>query len=434
MQMVILQRILSRIHRNSFFRSVAVLAGSTAIGQIVAVASIPLVARLYGPNDLGKFGLFFTYINVAVLLASASYETAIVAAKTDEDAAYLTVLSLVLALISSISAPLGLIGLIHGGILGFSKLPLVAGLGVFVALPLASSFNTLRYWMVRTRHFNLIGSITVYQNIGRSIGQISLGLLPFGWIGLLLGEILGRSVGVSRLVDSSYAQLGSLLRPFQLHRIWQIGGEYINFPRYLFPSVIVNVLAANMAMPIIVYLHGEEAGGLFFMAQRILALPVALIGTSVADVFHSKVASCLKHQPNQIRNLLLKVASTLFLFGIFPTVLISMYGGSMFGLIAGPNWVSTGSLLMFMAPASLAGLCVSPLSRLVCVIDGQKWKLLYDFFVLLSQGIVLSLGITYDLSLIAVIALSSGLTILAYGLYFLILLRLAQQAESSSLN
>lgn len=426
----IVSRLKIIINRGSFTRHVAVLAGGTVIGQLFIIASTPLVTRLYTPEALGQFGLLFTYTDICVVLSALSYEAAIVSAKDDDEAAHLTVLSICLALTTSALAAIGasLFRIFH--ILGFEKFPVEIYFWVFLILVPASIFSSLKYWLIRFQEFKVIGTVTIFQNIGRSIAQVLLGLLPLGWIGLLLGEFIGRSLGLSKMLQRSLTKIWQFTKSINAKKILRVASIYSNFPRYLLPSSMINVIASNLSIPIIVYLHGAEAGGLFFLAQRILTLPVSLIGNSVADVFHSQASEYMRYQPRQIRGFFLKTSLSLFAIGLLPMSILAAWGQDLFSWFAGSQWRESGKLLVFMAPAALAGLTVSPLSRLVNVVNGQKWKLFYDGIILANQFIVLCIGIHSKSTLSNTVLMLSFFSIISYLLYFIILFRLANNASN----
>lgn len=427
----LVHRVQTFVLGNAFVRRVTMLAGGTALGQACVVLSTPLITRLYDPDALGKFGLLLTFTNVCFVLVAFSYELAIVSANSDEDAAHLTTLSVGLSIVNSFVAAAVLYSFIQFDIFGFGTLPLFTVLWVIPLLGFSSIFFTLKYWSIRFEQFKVVSSVIVVQNVGRSIGQVFLGFLPFGWFGLLAGEAFGRGAGLGTLLRRNYKAIRLHSNGQNRHRLKEVAQQYINFPKFFLPSTLLNILAINLPLPIIIYLHGAEAGGQYFLAHRVLALPLSLISGGVADVFHSQASLYMQNQPEKIRGFFLKTSSTLFLIGLLPVTFLAIAGEPLFAWFAGAQWIEAGRIIALMAPAALAGLAVSPLGRLVCVVDGQKWKLLYDSAILLTQFIVFYAGSVYKLSLLQVVGLSSGLTVLSYGVYFVVLLSLATRVAKA---
>ncbi|MDJ0773401.1 MAG: oligosaccharide flippase family protein [Mastigocoleus sp. MO_167.B18] len=418
----LIQRLKKFTYQSAFVSSVTVLAGSTAIGQGLVFLSLPLLTRLYTPQDMGWFGLFTAFINIATVAASLLYEAGIVAAKNDEEAAYLTILSLSLAIITTPIAALVFFALVRFNLFGFGNIPIKTIFWVCLAFLLTAIFKVLKYWLIRQKLFKLIGKVIVIQSGVRSFSQVELGLLPFGWLGLFIGDIIGRGFGIGRMLKYARRDIIYLTQPIKIRKLAQVARRYSEFPAYSLPSSLINILAQSLTVPIITQLYGVTAGGYFVLAQRTLTLPLSLISRSVADAFHSQVASYAHLEPTKVKSFFLQTAKTLALIGFIPTLGIAILSPQLFSLVFGANWNQAGLLVTIMTPWALAGVIVSPLSRIVFVLGRQRWKLIYDIFALTSLIMVLYIGFIFQLSLITSVAFLSLTNIIAYGLYFLVLL------------
>lgn len=425
----LLNRLKTLLPKGKFVRSAIMLAGGTAFGQGLVVLTLPLVSRLYTPEEMGKYGLYTAFVGTATIAASLLYEAAIVAAQNDDEAAHLTLLALAIATFSVPTATLGLYVLIRFNLLGFGLLPIRTVFLTFIALLLSTAFRALRYWLIRNNHFAVISKVTMLQGGVQSLSQVGLGLLQFDWLGLLLSDILGRGFGLGRMLNQSWQDLARWVWPVSLSRLGKVAAQYSKFPRYSLPSSLIDVLSMSLTVPLLTQLYGSVAGGYFVLAQRALALPVGLVSASTADAFHSQVAAYAHHDPSKVMGFFLKTARTLALIGLFPAVGLVFLAPQLFSWVFGEAWVESGWLAVVMAPWFLAGLVVSPLSRIVFVLGGQEWKLLYDFFSLTALLLALYGGSKFGFSLKESVTLLSGLGVLTYGLYFLVLLRIIHRVS-----
>jgi O-antigen/teichoic acid export membrane protein len=82
-----------RFARHALTLSTGVLLGN----GLIALVS-PIMTRLYSPADLGRFGLYTSFIGIASVATTMRYEFAIVAATSQTDAFRLSVGTLALAL------------------------------------------------------------------------------------------------------------------------------------------------------------------------------------------------------------------------------------------------------------------------------------------------------------------------------------------------
>jgi O-antigen/teichoic acid export membrane protein len=189
------------------------LAGGSALGQLVVILASPVLTRLYSKEDMGMLGLYTTFLFVAVIVVSASYELGIVSARSDKDAAYLVALSLCLVPAITALATAVLFLMRELAWLGYGEYPAAAIAIGAASLFLTGLFSVSQYWLIRKEQFGVISKVVPLQQTGRTVGQILLGLVGTGWIGLLLGDLLGRIIGTARVLRASSSTLQHL-RPF----------------------------------------------------------------------------------------------------------------------------------------------------------------------------------------------------------------------------
>ena len=60
-----------------FIRQVAKLASGTALAQIINIACLPILARIYSPNDFGTFAIFLACVAILTSVSTLKYEYAI---------------------------------------------------------------------------------------------------------------------------------------------------------------------------------------------------------------------------------------------------------------------------------------------------------------------------------------------------------------------
>jgi len=424
----VLHRPLWLSNRWRFLRNVATLSAGTALAQSVSVILTPVITRLYSPADLGVLGLFTSFLAVATVGTSLRYELGIVSAGTEKEAAQLTSASMLLGLPVSLLCGFALYAMVHFSWFGYSLLPGYAVPMMVATLFLTATFTNLRYWEVRQEGFARIARASLVQQSIRSICQAALGLLGMGPAGLLSGEMLGRGAGIGSLFRHAWPALKNALKSPR--------SDFANTLRsnrklviYSLPSSLIDTLASNMLVPLMVLLYGTTTGGQFALMQKVLAVPFALIATSVADTFHSRLAVCVREKPGQLLPLFARTSVGLFFVGLVPAFILFFAGDRLFAFAFGKPWALAGTLASITAPFFLAQMVVSPLSRLVFVLRGQESKLIYDLLVM--TGILLTFWVarTYKLNLIHTVWAITLVNTFAYVVYYLVLLRIIIRAR-----
>src|ERR1700722_8176614 len=71
-------RLLDRwLPRGGFARSASILAGGTMMAQAIAIASSPVLTRLYKPSDFGALQIFISVLGLVLVAATGRYDVAI---------------------------------------------------------------------------------------------------------------------------------------------------------------------------------------------------------------------------------------------------------------------------------------------------------------------------------------------------------------------
>ncbi|WP_206751738.1 lipopolysaccharide biosynthesis protein [Rhodothermus marinus] len=400
-----------RVSQSSFFRGVIAIAGGTALAQAVGVLLSPLLTRLYTPEAVGLWGLFMSFLGVTSVAATLRYEVAIVAASSEEEALALTRSSLVLGLGVGLLGALALEGLRRGHLLGYGALPAWASFLAFPALVAFAWGTALRYYGVRRGAFGRVGRFTVTQGVARPLAQLLLAFL--GGAGLLLGEVLGRFLGLIALWRLLPRTSGPWFSPGVLAR-------YRTYPLVQLPSGFLNMLALMAPVPVFTALYGPAVGGGLALAQRVVGLPVSLIGAAVADVFYGRAAELARERPQALRGFLLATAFRLFLlalpFGLALWFLAPRFAPWVFG----SAWEEAGRMMAAMAPWMVAQMTVSSVSRAVFLSKKAWVKFVYDLAALAVFGAPFYLH--GQGQAVWVLGLISWLNVALYVFYLLVLI------------
>lgn len=101
-----LSRLTHALAASDLLRNAINLGSGTALGQAMVIAVTPLLARLYGPYEMGLIALFMAFLLPAALGLSLRYELVIPQLADDGDADSLLALCLLmlpfLALVASV--------------------------------------------------------------------------------------------------------------------------------------------------------------------------------------------------------------------------------------------------------------------------------------------------------------------------------------------
>jgi O-antigen/teichoic acid export membrane protein len=371
-------------------------------------------------------GLFNAFLAVAAVAASLQYDVAIVSAASHKEAAQLAILSTVLTLPMSVASGLLLYVMIHFSLVGFGVLPAYAAGLMVPTILFAGLFSILRYWSLRDERFDAVSRALIFQNGARSLSQVALGALGLHSFGLLFGEVVGRSIGMSRMMRNAWPVVCRYGISAQDTVIALRGNR--QFPLYSTPSSLLNVLGTSLPLPLLVTLYGADIGGYYSLVWRVLAVPIVLIGAGMADAFHSRAALYAREDPKHLLRFFHSTTVALLAMGIIPALIIFAFGEPIFLWVFGIKWRLSGIIASIVAPWFLTSFIVSPLSRIVYVLHGQRLKLIYDLLILGVNVIVFFLARHFGWPMLYTVTVMSAMNTVSKIIYYFVLFRIAATA------
>ncbi len=414
---------------NTFVGHAARLGSSSALAQLMVLATAPVVSRLYGPVELGLFGLFMSFFAFASVATSLRYELAIVSVQDEVEAKALVRLVMAISVPVAGIAAVGLYALGNWKLLSFDRLPSVSSAGMFVLLCVTGWLAGGRYWLVRQQRFSTVSSLTLLQGGARALIPLVYGVPAMGWLALLIAEAMGRVLGLARFIVDESLHLNTAT-PAIATSVWMLKRHW-RYPLVVTPSSLLDALAFALPIPLISTLHGSAAAGSFWLANMVLAAPAALIVAAVSDVFHQRFAAQYHLDSNGLWTMFL--TSTRWL-GTIAIVLYGVIAGLsplLFGVVFGYEWKDSGWMVSLLAPISIASLVVSPLSRVLVVINQPGIKLLVDMLMITVTIITLWSVQTLGGTLVQSIAAYSVAVTLNYAVYFFLIRRALVRTHTS---
>lgn len=397
------------------------LGVGTAIGQGLVVLASPLWSRLYDPPDLGRVGLFVSFLSVASVAAALRYDLAIPLGKREDESTEILLLSLILILPMSILCGTVLALLSAFNVLGFGELGSEAGIFASILLAATGIFTALRFWHVGAGNFSTISRALIFQGAGRACVPILLAPLHLGWLGLIAGEFAGRTLGLKRLSSAVLRPLMEATRRVSLPAMWAAMRAYRQFPFVFLPSAILDAVAAAIALPVFVMLYGVAAGGQFMLAQQIVLAPAALLCASLADVYHQHIITIVRADPHALTRKLVASAWRLLILAIAVLLPVGLAAPYFASNVFGSQWTDAGVLVAILAPSTALSVAVGSLSRAFVVSRVPEVKLIADIAKIALPVLGMAAGHHVFGSAFAAAVGYSAMFGVSYAIYFAVI-------------
>jgi O-antigen/teichoic acid export membrane protein len=358
-------KLLSRLRSGSFLGNVLILAGGTGIAQLLVVLVTPILTRIYSPDDFGVLTVFISILGLLIVVSALRYEVAIPLPASASFAINLTALSG--AILLGMTAVLGVLVFLFGAELAeMLSVPQLTPylwlipLGMFTG----GGFQVLSFWHIRQRRFNRLTQAKISQSASMVGGQLAMGWMQIGAVGLVGGYVLGRIVAVVFLLHAMWRQSRDLFAQISLTNIRKAASRYRRFPLISSWSALLNQGGLQAAPLLFAAFFGAQVAGWFGLAQRVAGIPLTLIGRSVSQVNLGEASRLRNENPVALRRLFLRTASKLFLYVGVPLLGAGLISPWVFGFIFGDQWRTSGWYIVALLPMFLgrwwSHLCLRP--------------------------------------------------------------------------
>lgn len=375
-----LKEIVGRVLPKGGFRwNVSVLAGGVALGQGIAVLAMPILTRLYSPEDFGNLQVYVSVITFGVLAVTLRYELAILLPTKDEYAAELLVATLIV-----VSAMTILFGGLAWWAQGSSFLPAnMEALRYYLWLmPIsicgAGVYQCLSYWALRQKAYSQVSATKLSQAISQIGIQLIGGFTNLGILGLLLGDAVGRMSGSVSLFRLTWLRKQDLFRTVRCSSMWNAAVRYRHFPIISTGSSLIN--AAGFAMPMLLMskFYGAIVLGWFALDFRLMEAPSSLIGQTVSQVYMSEAAGLIQTNPTALRALFIKTLIRLLWLGVVPFMIVFVVAPHLFTYVFGESWREAGIYARLLIIMHYIGFAISPLTPTLNILEKQSWQFVWD--------------------------------------------------------
>jgi O-antigen/teichoic acid export membrane protein len=396
------------------FKGMATIASGNMVARLIGVVATPLLTRIYSPESFGILAIFASIVAFLGPIMTLRYVVAVPLPKNDAMAMNVVALAVAISLV--MSAVLTLM-LWAAGPLIFPALNAEAIAPywwlIVIALIGSAVFEVLSMWATRKRQYRLMAQATVVQSVGGAATKLVLGLLSMTTIGLILGQIVNQSGGISSFIKRFHADFRANISRVSRRRIWQAAGVYRGFPVYRLPSQFILIFAQQAPTVFVAALYGVAVAGQLAVAQMLVSLPVNLLSTALTKAAYGELAAIGKNKPEQVKEILKKITSTLFLVSAAVAAGVFVLAPTVLPIVLGAEWHDAGILASSLSVYLVAAIIAVPMSAFVNIFDRQGEFLIWNIVRAVLVGSLIAATAYLQISVFLFISLY-GFLMLAF--------------------
>jgi len=400
-------------------------ANTIAIGSQIVLT--PLIARIYGPEAYGVYGLFLALIMNLSSVADLGYSMAYVLPKEEDrflDLVRLNVLFLGIVTVASLAGVL-----FHERI--YDLIPSWRPLGLWIlAVPLGLvvySFMVIAsQWLIRAKAFKVSAYTGATTSLVMRVFNLVYGLAASGvTYGLMLGEVSIRGLAVlAYWWELRSRGLNRIFPEWSWSSIKEAAIQYKRYPLLIFPERWVSLLGTQL--PLFLLADDLTTLGHYALGSSLLLLPLRLLGFTFAPVYLQRASETAENEPEVLGRITRGLFKRLFWIGVIPFTLLTFFGDELFRIVLGEAWHDAGVITAYLGAFFFFRLLTDPMASLFNVLRREHLMLIFSTVVTVLRLIAMLAALHFGQGSGGVILAYATVSLLSYIVLAYLLLNAAR--------
>ena len=365
-----------------YWGNVVQVSGGAAFGQAIGIVGFLLLTWVYPPSEFGAYASWLSIVMIGSTFSTGALETSLVrdsdGAVRRDAVAKIVWTAFLGALLFAAVCGLGLSR--FSGFLPGNRLLVATSIGIAV-FALATNI-VLQSWAAAEGLFRPLTVLRIAQSSLTMFVPLALSAIGRTSDLLVWGHMLGLVIALMLwLAVFPRAGLPSP-RLFSLRAFWV---ERSRCFTYVLPALLIGTLAANLPQLAINWRFGAEAAGHLALAQRVLGVPLSLVGIAVRDVF-KRYASVAYRERGECEREYWSSFAVLAAVALAFGLIMFAFSEPLFVLVFGEEWRFAGQMARWLLAMFVVAIIASPLTYLVYIVQREDFDLYWQSALLLVVG------------------------------------------------
>jgi O-antigen/teichoic acid export membrane protein len=350
----------------------ATLATGSIAARVIGLAAIPILTRIYSPEDFGTLAVFSSLVALLTPFFTMRYVLALPLPRRDGMAINLFVLCSGLLLCMSLITAL-LILKYGEDLLAVASMELLVPYIWLILLALigGSSYEIMTSWALRKQAYKPIATTTVVQGLVGNFVKLLLGFLAIKPLGLLIGHVISTCGGTFALSRQFKLDFIKNWHFVSFSKVKWVACRYKSFPIYRLPSQVLLGFSTQAPLLFFVAIYGAYDTGQLSIALTAIALPLSILGQGVSSAFYAETAKIGIKYPDQLIEITKAVTMKLFIFSIAPALVLFFGGEYIFSIVLGENWKLGGFFASTLSIYLVAQFVTAPVMNIFNILEKQ---------------------------------------------------------------
>jgi O-antigen/teichoic acid export membrane protein len=406
-----------QLFQDKLIKNSIILSVGTGIAQIFPFFVSIFISRVYSPNDIGIYALFYSLCAIFGTFITLGYENIIYLGRTKTAINHGILLCVIITFFMSIILSVVILIVPNSFYFKIGLSGIEPYFQLFFLSFIFSTFSTLfNISFVKEGKFKFLAKAKIFFSITSALIQVIFGLMKIGALGLILANIFAYALAdiilLYYLINNGILQL----KRIKIKYLKLLFTKYINFSVYMTPSSLISSISNEIPIFLLSRFFGEAIVGFYSFGQKVIILPLSFIITSVQDVFIKEASDEFLKYGNCINvyKKTIKLLVPLFVLALLGFIIFTPF---VFNFLFGSKWFISAKIVQVISVFFIVRALSSILSYSLILAGKQKINLFFLIILLVTTVLTFYIGFYLYNDVIKLLVLSTFVNVLCYLFY-----------------
>lgn len=384
----------------SLYRSIGSIAGAAFAAQLVIGLSAPALTRIYTAADLGGFAAFQSLAMIGAVLFTMRFEFALPNIKNNREIPRFGFLVIGTIFLLTAASCLTVV------FLSFFEFSNSGVRRVMYFVPFAAAafgiHEFIRFFLIRNNSYRAMALSGMSRSISQVLYQVLFGLLFANLLTLIISYFFSLIVAVvfmlKKIRVSDLIDVSLLKKERGRANIWALCRKYSSYPKYMMPLGLVNMAGQQLPAIFFAVFFSASVAGYFAIAQRLIGLPMSLIGKAIGDVFFGEFARLARTSSEHGAALFMGMLKRLAIIAVPVAVVPFFIPRELYEFILGAQWGMVKQTVDILSVSYAVQILVSPLAQTMIILKRERLLFFWDLTRLVCIAAICASPLAFSFS------------------------------------
>ncbi|MET2851324.1 oligosaccharide flippase family protein [Vibrio owensii] len=377
------------------------LAKGTLIAQLMSLIAVPIMARLYGTNDIGLYYLILNVVNMFLPVISLRVEQAIIKENDISKKAELYSISIFIIFFMSVLVS-SIYAMINDSNINSVHLVVIMSL----LLIFNGIFQLNKCYFLSTDDVSEVSRIIISRTYAKFLLIILLGLIYGSFEAVIISEVISFILVYFLVLNKLYK-----LKFINIMRTKKLLIENKNYTVNDSLLTLINCLVASSSSVYIGVIYDLEYVAYFNMALTLVNLPNYHLGKAISESF---LLYAIKKGKKDLFITLNRYLIIIFIVSSILYSILYFMSEEIVLIILGSDWQETGLIIKLLCIQMVGALLSSPVLRILPLFELAHVRIIIEGLGLLVIFVVMIICYFTNMDINIFIILTSSVRLLMY--------------------